>query len=176
MMEKQQNLVKEISLNLKINYKYIETERMGDAPFIGVLISACDCNFNCKNCFNQHIKSLPTKQIAISELIDIVKSNPFQKGVIFAGLEWSLQQQELEMMIDAFHKNNILTMVYTGHNITSPYVQYLIHETSVDYIKYGQYVESLATANHIENGVILASSNQHIWERKNDNVKNNQKS
>jgi len=107
------------------------------------------------------------------ELINIVKSNPFQKGIIFAGLEWSLQQRELDIMLDAFHENHILTMVYTGHNIKSSCVQHLINETYVDYIKYGQYVESLVTANHVENGVILASSNQHIWKRKIHNVEDN---
>jgi pyruvate-formate lyase-activating enzyme len=158
--------MKENSLNQKkINYKYIETERMGDAPFIGVLISACDCNFNCKNCFNQHVKKIPTKQITLCELIDIVKSNPFHKGVIFAGLEWSLQLDELVAAIEIAHRNNLLTMVYTGCDKNSDYVQYLINNTSVNYIKYGKYKEKLITANHIEEGVILASSNQHIWRR-----------
>lgn len=159
--------MKENSLNQKvINYKYIETERIGDAPFMGVLISACDCQFNCKNCFNQHVKNLPTKQIKLYELIDIVKSNPFHRGIIFAGLEWSLQTEELIDAIELAHQNNLLTMVYTGCDKNSDYVQYLIDNTSVDYIKYGKYKEKLTTANHIEEGVILASKNQHIWRRK----------
>lgn len=157
--------MKENSLNLKINYKYIETERMGDAPFIGVLISACDCKFNCKNCFNQHIKKIPTKQMFLSELIDITKSNPFHQGIIFAGLEWSLQLDELVAAIELVHQNNLLTMVYTGCDKDSAYVKHLINNTSVNYIKYGKYKEELTTANHIEEGVVLASSNQHIWRR-----------
>jgi len=159
--------MKENSLNQKtINYKYIETERMGDAPFMGVLISACDCQFNCKNCFNQHVKNFPTKQIKLYELIDVVKNNPFHKGIIFAGLEWSLQTEELEAAIEFAHQNNLLTMVYTGCDKNSDYVQYLIDNTSVDYIKYGKYKEKLKIANHIEEGVVLASKNQHIWRRK----------
>jgi len=158
--------MKENSLNQKkINYKYIETERMGDAPFIGVLISACDCNFNCKNCFNQHVKKMPTKQITIQGLIDIAKNNPFHKGIIFAGLEWSLQLEELILAIKAAHENNLLTIVYTGHDKDSDYVQYLMNNTSVNYIKYGKYKEKLVASNHIEEGVVLASTNQHIWRR-----------
>ena len=57
MMVKKQNLVKECNLKLIINYKTIVNERTEDAPFIGALISAIDCKFNCKKCFNQDIKS-----------------------------------------------------------------------------------------------------------------------
>ena len=42
-----------------IKTKGIVHERVEDAPFMGALISAVDCNLNCKGCFNQHLKSLP---------------------------------------------------------------------------------------------------------------------
>jgi hypothetical protein len=72
---------------LIINYKLIENERMGDAPFIGALISSCDCKFNCYHCFNQHIKKLPTLNENAENLIKHIKQNPFNKGIILAGLE-----------------------------------------------------------------------------------------
>jgi recombinational DNA repair protein RecR len=42
----------EYNLNQRINYKLIESERVEDAPFMGALISACDCKYNCPNCLN----------------------------------------------------------------------------------------------------------------------------
>lgn len=152
---------------MKINYKKIEHERVGDAPFIGALISACDCNFNCNNCFNQNLKHSPTLCKEEDEIIQEIKSNPFNKGIIFAGLEWSLQEKEMMSLAFKAKSSGLKTMVYTGHSIDSEFVQRLIRNENIDYIKYGKFKEKKRTYSHIEYGVVLASANQHIISREN---------
>ena len=145
-----------------INYKTITEERTEDAPFIGALISAIDCKFNCKNCFNQHLKNLPTQQMECKTIIDKIKSNPFNKGIILAGLEWSNQPNEAKALINCAIKNNLMVILYTGLDISefkNKFSQLLIKGI---YIKYGNYDETQQNINHIEYGVSLASKNQHI--------------
>lgn len=155
----------EYSLNQKINYKIIESERVEDAPFMGALISACDCKYNCPNCFNQKVKNLVTVSSSIEEILKAVKSNPFHKGIIFAGLEWSLQMNECIALAMAAKDVGLQTIVYTGADQDSLVVKQYIKSNAFDYIKCGSYKEELTTANHIEYGVVLASSNQHILKR-----------
>lgn len=146
---------------MKIRYKAIEHERVEDSPFMGAVISAIDCKFNCKNCFNQSIKLLPMQIKEEEEIINEIKSNPFNQGIIFGGLEWTLQMTELVRLARLAKKNNLQTMLYTGLSFFSDrdILQFL------DYIKCGRYEEELKTINHIEYGVILASSNQHIYKK-----------
>ena len=155
----------EYSLNQKINYKVIEPERVEDAPFMGALISACDCKYNCPNCFNQKVKDLKTKSGSIEEILQEVKSNPFHKGIIFAGLEWSLQIDECIALATVAQSVGLKTIVYTGADQNSVVVKQYVKSKVFDYIKYGSFKEELATANHIEYGVVLASSNQHILKK-----------
>ena len=155
----------EYSLNQRIDYKVIEPERVEDAPFMGALISACDCKYNCPNCFNQKVKNLATISSSIEEILKIVKSNPFHKGIIFAGLEWSLQMNECIALATAAKDMGLQTIVYTGADQDSSIVKQYIKSNAFDFIKCGSYKEELATANHIEYGVVLASSNQHILKR-----------
>ena len=54
---------------MKIHYKLIEHERTQDAPFVGALISATRCNYNCKNCFNQEVKKYKTQVKEAEEII-----------------------------------------------------------------------------------------------------------
>ena len=148
-----------------INYKLIEHERCEDAPFVGALISACDCRFDCRNCFNQSVKELPTQTRNCEDIIAEVRRDIFNKGIIFAGLEWSLQLDECIQLARKAKENGLQTMVYTGNEFDSPAVGQMIKANCFDYIKCGRYLEESRTANHIEHGVILASSNQHIYKK-----------
>lgn len=157
--------MKENSSTLKmINYKLIEHERVEDAPFMGALISACDCKFNCKNCFNQGIKNMPTLSDTAENIIRQIKANPFNKGIIFAGLEWTLQFDECLTLAGLAKQEGLLTMIYTG-STDNRLLKALKLLGVFDYIKYGRYDESLKTANHLEYGVVLASTNQHILKK-----------
>ena len=162
MMERKQNLTKEFNWKLIIRYKVIIEERTEDAPFIGALISAIDCKFNCKNCFNQHLKNIKTQQKDSDIIIQEIKQNPFNKGIILAGLEWSNQSEEAKILIETAIKNNLQVILYTGMDIKNFKIKYpelMIHGI---YLKYGKYEENQKTINHIGYGVTLASFNQHI--------------
>lgn len=135
---------------------------MGDAPFIGALISACNCNFNCENCFNQHIKEMKTFMDSSENIINKIKINPFNKGIIFSGLEWTLQIDELNEMCAVAKNNNLKTMLFTGNKFENVF-KLKLNLNNLDFIKCGRYDESLKTINHIEHGVTLATSNQHIY-------------
>jgi pyruvate-formate lyase-activating enzyme len=133
---------------------------MGDAPFVGALLSACDCKFNCHNCFNQHIKNIPTISEDSEIILSKVQKNIFNKGIILAGLEWTLQEDEMYELCKQAKVRGLKTIVFTGNTF-----EYFKNKdlTYYDYLKCGQYKEELKTANHIEYGVALASSNQHIY-------------
>lgn len=145
-----------------IRYKTIAEERTEDAPFVGALISAIECNFNCKECFNQHLKNVQTKQEECEVIIKNIKSNFFNNGIILAGLEWSNQPQEAQSLIECALKNDLQVILYTGMDIDVFQKKYPELMIKGIYLKYGKYDNTKKTINHIEYGVTLASSNQHI--------------
>lgn len=99
---------------MKIRYKTIEHERTEDAPFVGALISAIDCKFNCKGCFNTELKKEKTKTESAEKIIAQVKMNPFNKGIILGGLEWSEQPLEMMELCKVASENGLEVMIYTG--------------------------------------------------------------
>lgn len=100
--------------NLTIRYKFIEHERTEDAPFVGALISAVGCKFKCKGCFNRDLKKMETKKATATEIIEEVLSNPFNQGIILAGLEWSEQPTELVELCEVASSKGLQIMIYTG--------------------------------------------------------------
>lgn len=146
---------------MDINYKLIVNERLGDAPFVGALISACDCKFGCAGCFNQHIKNYQTITKSPADIISEIKNDPFNEGIIFAGLEWTLQIDEAIELADLARKEGLKTMLYSGHSDLDDSIK-----THFDYCKLGQYKNILEP--HKEYGVTLASSNQHIYKKGKD--------
>lgn len=148
-----------------IHYKTIQHERCEDAPFVGALISACDCQFNCPNCFNQKVKQMPTIAKTCEDIISEIKSDPFNHGIIFAGLEWTLQLDECLSLARMAKQKGLQTMLYTGNDFKGQLIGTIILSGLFDYIKCGRYQEDLRSANHIEYGVVLASVNQHIYKK-----------
>ena len=146
---------------MQIRIKLIEPERVEDAPFIGALISAIDCNFNCHNCFNQHIKELPTYKYSIEEIFKKIKQNPFHEGIILSGLEWTLQPEEMKFLIIEALKNNLKVILYTGMNEEVFKKQFNeIYKLPI-YIKFGIYDEKQKINDYEMYGVKLHSKNQY---------------
>lgn len=145
-----------------IRYKVIEHERTEDAPFVGALISAIGCNIGCKNCFNQHLKTAPTLYATAEELIEMVKVNPFNEGIIMAGLEWSDQPEELVELVQKSLDQGLNVMIYTGYSLDVFMSRVPALETvrGTIYLKHGAYVPQLESTQMY--GVQLASSNQRI--------------
>ena len=168
---------------MKIRYKAIEHERTEDSPFVGAVISAIDCWENCSNCFNQHLKSQKTLEADANEIIAIVKSNPLNQGIILAGLEWTLQPNDMLVLLYMAKQAGLKTMLYTSMTgneflrwfnlemkvyathiaVRKPDIKLLLSEC-LDYIKFGPYDESKKSENYSSYGVNLASINQYIME------------
>lgn len=99
---------------MEIRFKSITHERTEDAPFIGALISAVDCKFKCTGCCNKDWKKEPTFKLSAEEIIEKIISNPLNQGIIFGGLEWSLQAVELLELSKLASQNGLQVMIYTG--------------------------------------------------------------
>lgn len=108
---------------MEIRYKTIEHERTEDAPFVGALISAIGCDFKCKGCFHKDLKKVEDIVSTAEGIIAQIKANPFNQGVIFAGLEWSQQPMELVALIEEAVKNGLQIMIYTGCEIREFYAR-----------------------------------------------------
>lgn len=143
-----------------VQYKMIENERVQDAPFVGALICAPMCKNHCKECFNQPLKELPNIIEDSQLVIDKVKSNPFNKGIILAGLEWSCFPDELIEMVKCAKKNDLEVMVYTG--LTEDIFTILVNPDELEgvYVKFGPYIPNKPSV--VSYGVTLASDNQYI--------------
>ena len=148
---------------MKIAIKGIFHERTEDAPFIGALICANNCKFNCLNCCNEEIKLLPSYYKDDDEIIQEIKSNSFNKGIILAGLEWTLQPKEMFRLINLALDNQLEVILYTGMDydvLIKKFPELLNYHI---YIKTGKYIKELSTDDNIQFGVKLASSNQKIY-------------
>lgn len=142
--------------------KAIIHERTEDAPFIGALVCANDCNFNCKNCFNQHLKESTSIEITKEEIINQIKNNIFNNGIILAGLEWTFQPKDMEALILYSLKNNLKVMLYTGME-QHKFKEHFNHIYNLPiYIKFGRYEDDNKSDIHYSYGVKLASKNQKI--------------
>lgn len=146
-----------------IRYKILEHERVEDAPFMGCLIAAVSCGLNCRHCFNQELKEYKTKRDDADDIIKKVKANPFNQGMIFGGLEWSNQPDELFELVRLCLNNELSVMIYTGlqQSIFFEKVPKLKYVPNI-YIKFGAYKEKLKTENNIQYGIRLATKNQFI--------------
>ncbi len=147
---------------MKINFKGIVHERYEDAPFIGALIIAEKCKFACKNCFNKHLSNEKTIISNEVDIIDEVKKNAFNNGVIFAGLEWANQPKELMALIKEAKKRKLKIIVYTGLEEEEFLKLVDLDILKNCYVKYGGYDETKAVDDYKMFGVKLASKNQVI--------------
>ena len=145
-----------------VKIKGIYHERTEDAPFMGALICANDCIFNCHDCFNQELKNAPSYNMDSKEIINQVKSNKFNKGIILAGLEWTLQPEEMYELITLALKEKLEVILYTGRELKELQIKFPLLLTLSIYIKYGRYNDKLKTTSNEVFGVNLASSNQNI--------------
>jgi pyruvate-formate lyase-activating enzyme len=146
-----------------IRYKSITHERVEDAPFVGALICAVSCSIGCKDCFNESVKQEPNRCSYIPNILDEIQANPFNEGVILAGLEWSSQPKELIALVKEATKRHLPIIIYTGYT-SDQFIRRVprIKEFPNVLIKYGSFNQNLRSFEHKEYGVNLASTNQHI--------------
>lgn len=149
-------------LNKLVSYKGIIHERAEDAPFMGALIIATSCSNRCRGCFNQHLKDAETYLRYADEIIEEVKQNPFNDGIILGGLEWSEQPDDMIALVSCAAAAGLKVMVYTGLTEEEFYRRVPSHYLHNCYIKFGKYDEKCLSDNHTSFVVKLASTNQYI--------------
>jgi organic radical activating enzyme len=103
---------------MKIKYKFITHEVLGDAPFVGATIVANGCKFKCKGCQNKELKKEKSVTDEADSIINGIKQNPFNEGIILSGLEWSEQPLELLELCRLASDNDLKVAIYTGCELT----------------------------------------------------------
>ncbi len=145
-----------------VAYKGIIHERTEDAPFMGALIIGTSCSLNCQNCFNQHLKVALTYHKKASNIILEVLENPFNAGIILAGLEWSEQANELQSLVYQAKQHDLEVIVYTGLNEEEFHTRVPREILKGCYVKYGKYDCTKVSTEHTSFKVRLASTNQYV--------------
>lgn len=147
---------------MKIAIKGIYHERTEDAPFIGALVCATSCNFNCLGCINEPLKYSASYYMYDYDIIKEIKTNPFNQGIVLGGLEWSLQIEEMKQLVNLAIKKQLQVMIYTGLD-EYDFLKICPNIKNIKcYVKYGRYLEKLSVNDYRNYGVKLASSNQKI--------------
>lgn len=145
-----------------IVYKGIKHNILNDAPFIGALIIAPTCRKECNGCFNQKLRDEPNKKNTASEIIDQVKDNSLNKGIILAGLEWSESPEGMFELTRNALDNEMEVIIYTHLTKKSFLDKFPSFTGKPIYIKFGEYDEEQLSSTHESYGVKLASVNQKI--------------
>lgn len=146
-----------------IHYKGIRHNILNDAPFIGALIIAPSCSRGCKNCFNDHLKNNGIMyEDTAEELINKVKANGLNKGIILSGLEWTESPEAMNKLINEALTNDLEVILYT-HKTEKNFFETFQHlKNKPIYIKFGPFIEEQKTETNQHFGVKLATDNQYI--------------
>jgi AhpD family alkylhydroperoxidase len=145
-----------------IHYRGIIHERTEDAPFMGALIIAATCDNGCKDCFNQHLKEARVYTRTAEEIIEEVRQNPFNDGIILGGLEWSQQPREAIELIRCAAASGLQVILYTGLTERELYDRIPKEHLVGCLVKFGKYDSTLASDTYKSYNVHLASTNQYI--------------
>lgn len=151
-----------------IRNKGIYRDRAEDAPWIGTLVSSISCPYNCSGCINDSLKSINYDTIEADDIIKSILDDPFNEGIILAGLEWSEQPEELCVLISKALDSNLKVILYThcpNRESLLSKVPSLVHFSNKEVlVKYGMYDETKRVYDYWDHGVRLATSNQYIEE------------
>lgn len=96
------------------------------------------------------------------EIIEEVKQNCFNDGIILGGLEWSEQPDDAIALISCATAAGLEVMLYTGLTEEELFSRIPIEYLHNCYIKFGKYDNKCLSDNYISYGVKLTSTNQYI--------------
>lgn len=147
---------------MKVIHRGIEHERSQDAPFIGALIIADTCSLNCEHCFNSHLREVDSISQDANDIITEVKSNPFNKGIILSGLEWTDNERDMWDLVHAAREQGLQIMIHTGRSQEWWEQRYDPSSYAGCYVKFGQYDPNQVCSSNVQYGVKLATANQKI--------------
>ena len=149
-------------LNRLISYRGIIHERTEDAPFMGALIVAKSCSNNCQGCFNQHLKYSPLYVRLARDIIQEVRMNPFNDGIILGGLEWTEEPEDMLSLIYWAKTLRMQVMLYTGLSEEQLFAKVPRDALLNCYVKFGKYDNTKLSDTYTSFGIKLASTNQYI--------------
>lgn len=152
---------------MKIFHRGIQHNVATDAPFIGARLSAMYCDFKCPGCCNTHLINEPLYTNTVEELIAEVKNSNLDDGIIFGGLEWSFQMDELRAMVLAAIDADLKVMIFTRLPLYEFVRQAPWCLEQPIFIKCGDYRELEMGYYDSKNDVYLASKNQNVYNMNN---------
>lgn len=145
-----------------VQYRGVVHNVVNDAPFVGAIVIAPECHRGCKDCFNQHLKKKPLLEATAGKIVDAVLENPFDQGIILAGLEWTYSPDALHALIWTALNKGLQVMLYTSME-EEQFKKAFPHLCDMPiWVKFGKYDSDKKTKTHVQYGVSLASSNQYI--------------
>lgn len=145
-----------------IRHKGLELDVVTDAPFVGARIAAINCSKNCPGCFNQHLLYEPTIITPAQDIIEQIQSS-ISTGIIFGGLEWTEQPEELCELTLLALDHNLEVMIYTHMDLQEFLEKFPILSGLNIYLKCGEYKKDLPPYVDERYMINLASSNQKIY-------------
>lgn len=150
-----------------IVFKGIRHNILNDAPFIGAVLIANSCRRACKGCINEALKS-DAFQISMTPraIMDEVMQNGLNEGVIFSGLEWSEQAEDLMALVHEALLRGLKVMVYTHLDEKTFFTKMPDLRHYPIYVKFGPYLPERSVDHYFSHGIKLATDNQYVKEFK----------
>lgn len=145
---------------MMIRHKGIEHTVYGEAPFLAARICAIGCSRGCPGCHNEQLKnddSLIRIQ-EVQEIVEEVRSNFFNEGLVLGGLEWTEQPEEMLELIRVAKDHGLKVMLYT-HMGEEEFADRFGRPSGI-YVKHGEFVAG--GEPHRQYGVQLANREQYI--------------
>lgn len=149
--------------------KYIDIIEYDDknSDDFSLTIFFSHCDFKCEGCQNPSTQSGEEGKCFNKEIIeyiyDFFKNNPLCTNLVLSGGDpLSTKNKSFVLnFLNNFKKafSNIKVWIYTGYEVNKFTEEEL---KDIDYIKCGQYLNSLTTKDNIQYGIKLATSNQRI--------------
>lgn len=152
--------------------KLIQDETFQDYKQIGMLISACLCDWKCciearidiTVCQNSEIYKMPTVSIENRKIVERYLKNKTNHAVIFGGLEPMLQFEDILDIISKLREAGCEdpVVIYTGYKESEVkhYISKLKKFKNI-IVKFGRYKPNKEPRFDPILGVTLASSNQY---------------
>jgi len=144
---------------MMIRHKGLEHNIYGEAPFVGARLCAITCSRGCPGCQNRHLLNEPYQETDAADLIEAVVLDPFDEGIIFGGLEWTEQPDELNYLVELAKRSGLQVMVYTGLT-EEEYKSRFTHKNI--WVKFGEYSEKHKAPAYYSCGILLPTTNQHV--------------
>ena len=113
-------------------------------------------------CQNSPLAKTPTKEIEIAKIVEEYMKNDLTSAIVFGGLEWFDQFEDLLECIEAFRKKtNDDIIVYTGYDKEEiPEHLMTLKKYKNIIMKFGRYIPNQKKHFDTVLGVYLASDNQ----------------